>query len=86
MSVSPNRLEIYFSGPSHPMTATKLTHKTINKTTNGMLTDLSCHLVTVDVVMVDVAQRNEVIDCVRSPIFMMPFVMELQDLARIVGR
>ena len=47
---------------------------------------ISCLLLTVDVVMVDVAQRDEVIDRVRSPIFVMPFVVKLQHLARIVGR
>ena len=61
-SVTPKNLEIYFSGNSHPMTATKLTDRTPNKMTSGKLTDPSCHLLTVDVVMVDVAQRNGVID------------------------
>ena len=40
----------------------------------------------VGLVMVDVAQCDEVIDRVRSPIFVMPFVMKLQHLARIVRR
>ena len=72
LSVNPRSLEIYFSGTSHHMTAPKLTSKTTNKPTNGTLTDPSFQLFTVDVVIVDVAQPNEVIDRVRSPILMTP--------------